>query len=158
MRKFKLTLASVLIPLPLIGCASLKDNAILRDMAVAGAVGAALGHTKEDNKEAYSVMYAGIAASLAGAYSSIVNYSPSLKAENERLKKELDVFQSKSKPQITKQGSNLFEAPLPQEIASLIHLGEWKKYKLDQWVQDPNQPNTWHRQVEMIEIIPPVAK
>lgn len=143
------------------GCAtSSTRNTILRDMAIGAIAGAAIAQTKEDNKAAYTSMYAGIGAATAGVLSVIVNSGKddSLKNENEQLKAKLDQFQKQSLPQLVQKGSSLYSSPIPSEVAGLVEPGEWKRYKMDQWVQDPNQSNTWYRQVEMFEIIPPASK
>src|SRR5690606_31418252 len=102
----------------------------------------------------------GIGAATVGVLSVVVNSSKddSLKSENDQLKAKLDQFQKQSSPQLVQKGNSLFSSPIPSEVAGLVEPGEWKRYKMDQWVQDPNQSNTWYRQVEMFEIIPPVSK
>lgn len=142
-------------------CSSMNTrNIILRDMVVGAAVGALVGQTRTDNREAYSAMYAGIGAATAGAVSALINVPDEnqMKRENETLKEQVKKFEKQLQPQLVQQGSSLFSSPIPKEVSSLVEPGEWKRYKLDQWVQDQNQPNTWYRQVEMFEIIPPVAR
>ena len=129
-------------------------------MVVGAAVGALVGQTRTGNREAYSAMYAGIGAATAGAVSALINVPDEnqMKRENETLKEQVKKFEKQLQPQLVQQGSSLFSSPIPIEVSSLVEPGEWKRYKLDQWVQDQNQPNTWYRQVEMFEIIPPVAR
>jgi hypothetical protein len=143
-----------------VGCSTSSTRVrIIRDMALGAVAGSLLAQSKEENKNAYSAMYAGIGAAMAGVISVWFNASEeNLKAENESLKLRLDNFQKRFDPQIVQKGSSLFSSPLPKEVAGLVEPGEWKRYKMDQWVQDPNQPNTWFRQIEMFEIIPPVSK
>lgn len=143
-----------------VGCATSTRDKVLRDMAIGAAAGALLGQTKSDYRSTYSTMYAGIGAAAAGAVSTYVNVSKDdeLRSENQNLKTKLDQFQKQMQPQLIEQGNSLFSSPIPKEVAGLIEPGEWKRYKLDQWVQDPNQSNTWYRQVEMFEIVPPVSK
>ena len=135
-------------------------NTILRDMAIGAAVGSVVAQTRDTNKEAYTSMYAGIGAATAGVVSTYFNATSDdeLKKENQNLKLKIEQFQKQLEPQLVQKGSSLFTSPLPKEVSTLVEPGEWKRYKLDQWVQDQNQPNTWYRQVEMFEIIPPVAK
>lgn len=145
----------------LAACSSMSTrNIILRDMAVGAAVGALVGQARTDNKEAYSAMYAGVGAATAGAISALINVPDEnqIKKENENLKEQLRKFEKQLQPQLVQQGNSLFSSPIPKEVSSLVEPGEWKRYKMDQWVQDQNQPNTWYRQVEMFEIIPPVAR
>lgn len=143
-----------------VGCATSTRNKVLRDMAIGAAAGALVAQTKTDYRMTYTAMYAGAGAAIAGAISTYVNASKDeeLQMENQLLKTKLDHFQKQLQPQLIQQGNSLFSSPIPKEVAGLVEPGEWKRYKLDQWVQDPNQSNTWYRQVEMFEIIPPVSK
>lgn len=143
-----------------VGCATSTRNKVLRDMAIGAATGALVAQTKTDYRMTYTAMYAGTGAAIAGAISTYVNVSKDeeLQMENQQLKTKLDHFQKQLQPQLIQQGNSLFSSPIPKEVAGLVEPGEWKRYKLDQWVQDPNQSNTWYRQVEMFEIIPPVSK
>lgn len=142
-------------------CTSLSTRStILRDMAIGAVAGSLIAQTRETNKDAYTSMYAGIGAATAGAISVYFNAShdDQLKNENQSLNQQINHFQKQLEPQLIQKGNSLFSSPLPKEVASLVEPGEWKRYKLDQWVQDQYQPNTWYRQVEMFEIIPPVAR
>ncbi len=143
-----------------VGCATSTRNKVLRDMAIGAAAGALVAQTKSDYRMSYTAMYAGAGAAIAGAVSAYMNVAKEddLQIENQQLKTKLDHFQKQLQPQLVQQGSSLFASPLPKEMAGLVEPGEWKRYKMDQWVQDPNQSNTWYRQVEMFEIIPPVSK
>lgn len=152
-------ISQILLAYLLCGCSSLSSrNKIYRDMAIGAAVGAALAQTKSENRNAYTTMYAGIGAASAGIISVYLNSDDKIKSENESLKARLDLLQKKLEPELIQKGSSLFSSPLPKEVSSLVDPGEWKRYKMDQWVSDPNQPNTWYRQVEMFEISPPVSK
>ncbi|HND85112.1 MAG TPA: hypothetical protein PLU50_04855 [Pseudobdellovibrionaceae bacterium] len=139
------------------GCAgnSFKEKTI-RNMVAASLVGAAIGQNEPDSKAGWSMVYAGAGASLA-ALGSVLWLEPNedAKRENEVLKAKLDEFERLTKPKLVSSGGSLFKTPPPKELQGIVELGEWKRYKLDQWVQDPNQPNTWYRQVEMFEVIPP---
>lgn len=152
---------SLMLVLCLTACSSTNTrNIILRDMALGAAVGALVGQSRSENREAYSAMYAGIGAATAGAVSAIINVPDEnqIKKENENLKEQVRKFEKQLQPQLVQQGNSLFSSPIPKEVSSLVEPGEWKRYKMDQWVQDQNQPNTWYRQIEMFEIIPPVAR
>ena len=129
-------------------------------MALGAVAGELVGQTRNENREAYSAMYAGIGAATAGAVSALINVPDEnqIKKENENLKEQVRKFEKQLQPQLVQQGNSLFSSPIPKEVSSLVEPGEWKRYKMDQWVQDQNQPNTWYRQVEMFEIIPPVAR
>ncbi len=159
---FILTNVTPIIPMMFLTSCSLSStrNKVLRDMALGATAGALIAASKEEHRAAYTTMYAGVGAAAAGAVSIYVNASDdeNLKQQNENLKTKLDQFQKRLEPQLVQNGNSLFSAPLPKEVSSLVEPGEWKRYKMDQWVQDPNQPNTWYRQVEMFEMIPPTAK
>lgn len=151
----------VLALLILSSCTSMNTrNTILRDIAIGAAVGALAGQTRDENRAAYSTMYAGVGAATAGAISAVLNIPDEnkIKSENEALKEQVKKFERQLQPQLVQQGNSLFSSPIPKEVSSLVEPGEWKRYKMDQWVQDQNQPNTWYRQVEMFEIIPPAAR
>lgn len=143
-----------------VGCATSTRNKVLRDMAIGAAAGALVAQTKTDYRMTYTAMYAGAGTAIAGVISTYLNVSKDeeLQMENQQLKTKLDHFQKQLQPQLIQQGNSLFSSPIPKEVAGLVEPGEWRRYKLDQWVQDPNQSNTWYRQVEMFEIIPPVSK
>lgn len=152
---------TLLVLLISVGCATKNSREkILRDMAIGTAVGVVLAQGKVSNKQAYAKLYGSLGAASAGAVSSYYHLrdEDSIRQENQKLKIELSQFEKQIKPQLISKGSNLFASPLPKEVSGLIEPGEWKRYKMDQWVQDPNQPNTWYRQVEIFEIIPPVSR
>lgn len=147
--------------LTLTNCASLNTrNKILRDMAIGAVVGGLIGQSEKNNKTAYTTMYAGVGAATAGVISSLINIPDEnqIQKENNFLKEQVKDYEKQFKPQLVQNGKSLFTSPIPKEVSSLIEPGEWKRYKLDQWVQDPSQSNVWYRQVEMFEVIPPVTK
>jgi hypothetical protein len=142
------------------GCSTIEKSKTLKRMAIAGAIGYGLGQFKSNNKDAYGLIYAGAAASSAAAFTAFEEMQKNQKIddENNQLRMKLDAFQKKFEPKVIQQGNSLFNSPLPKEVSGLVDPGEWKRYKLDQWVQDPNQLNVWYRQVEMFEIIPPSSR
>lgn len=127
-------------------------------MAIGGALGALVGQTKPTHKQFYSTHYAAVGAAVAGVYSALTSSDSSLKLENERLKIRVSDFEKRLEPKLIAKGSNLFSSPMPKDVQGLMEPGEWKRYKMDEWVQDPNVPNTWVRQVEMLEVIPPTPR
>lgn len=138
------------------GCASNMKEKIVRNSLIAGAVGAAYGSTYQDYPGAHQVMFGSMFAAAA-ALASVYYYDPDkdsdeIKKENQFLKSQLDQFQ---KPTLIEQGNSLFKSQVPGPLTKLVRLGEWKHYKLDQWIQDQGNPNLWFRQVESFEIIPP---
>lgn len=141
-------------------CATTTREKVLRDMALGTAAGVLLAQTKSNNKVGYSVVYGALGAAGAAVISTYFNVKndDDLLRQNKELKEQVERFEKDLQPKLIQEGKSLFNSPLPKEVSSLVEPGEWKRYKLDQWVQDPNQSNTWYRQVEMFEIIPPVSK
>lgn len=138
-----------------------KKRNVVRDIAIGAAVGVVVAQaTKDTHKSGYSVMYGGVGGTVAGLLSTYVNSEDDERRsmELERLKIKVADFERQLKPQLSQQGNSLFASPIPKEVSGLVDPGEWRRYKMDQWVQDQNSSNTWYRQVEMIEIIPPVAR
>ena len=139
-----------------LGCATTMKEKIVRNTLLAGAAGVAVGSTKEQYKSSHELMYSATAAVLV-ALASVYYYDPdreieAYKKETESLKSKLDQV---AKPTLIEQGSSLFKAQVPSSLSKLVQLGEWKHYKMDEWVQDANNPNLWLRQVEMYEVMPP---
>lgn len=161
MKIFKIIFSFCLI-LGLSSCSHLGGrDKIIRDIAVGAAVGVVIAQaTKDTHKSGYSVMYGGVGGTVAGLASTYINMEDDVNRtkELEHLKLKIAEFERQLRPQLVQQGKSLFSSPLPIEVSDLVDPGEWKRYKMDQWVQDPNQSNTWYRQVEMFEIIPPVAR
>lgn len=162
MTAFKKIFLSPLLILPT-ACAtnslSTRDT-IIRDMLLGGAAGGLLAQSKNDHRDAYTKMYFAIGAASAAAVSVYYNLSKEeqMKKENESLKAKLDDFQKKLEPKLIQKGDSLFTSPIPKEVSSLVEPGEWKRYKMDEWVQDPNDQNTWIRQTEMFQIVPPAPR
>jgi len=75
-----------------------------------------------------------------------------MKLEALNLKTKLDEFQ---KPNLIDQGNSLYKSSIPMDLTKLVKPGEWKRYKIDYWVQDQSNQNQWFRQTEMFEVIPP---
>jgi hypothetical protein len=147
---------NVCVLLTTIGCSTTTKEKIIRNTLIAGAIGYAIGQQRPENQTAYGSMYAGNMAAAAAIgslyYYDIDKESEDLKKENQFLKSQLDQFQ---KPTLIEQGNSLFKSQIPGPLSKLVRLGEWKHYKLDQWIQDQSNPNLWFRQIESFEIIPP---
>lgn len=144
-----------------VSCSHLEKRNTIRDIAIGAAVGVVIAQaTKDTHKSGYSVMYGGVGGTVAGLLSTYINSEDSEKRskELERLKSKVAEFERQLKPQLSQHGNSLFASPIPKEILGLVDPGEWRRYKMDQWVQDQNSQNTWYRQVEMIEIVPPVVR
>lgn len=156
-------LSSILV---LVVCIARADystrDRVYQNMALAGTAGALYGFSRPDYKNNYAILYGAVGAALASAI-TLYFFDPDVKSsslseENKRLKSLLDDFEKRNDPKLFQQGNSLFYSTIPKEVSGLVDPGEWKRYKMDQWVQDPNQSNIWYRQVEMFEIIPPVSR
>jgi hypothetical protein len=143
------------------GCSTPYKKTFLSS-AAGMAAGAVYGASRPEYQSQNALLYASLGGLLAGGTALLLDaddlHPEKTQRENEKLKAKLDEFQKKLEPQIISQGSNLFGSPLPKEVLSLIEPGEWKRYRMDQWVQDQAQPNIWYRQVEMFEMTPPAAR
>lgn len=140
------------------GCATSFKGKFWQSVATGAAVGAIYGSTKPQSKQAYTTMW-GATGAAAGAILATTFNDPEY--EQNRLKSEIASLNAQLatfSPKMTSKGNSLYSKALPKELSGLVEPGEWKHYKLDQWVQDPMQSNTWYRQVEMFEIIPPTSK
>lgn len=149
--------------LSLTGCSQIqKHRNTFLSAGVGAIIGGAYGYSRPEEKSKNATMYSSVGALVAGSLSLAFNLDglndDQLKVENGYLKNKLDDFQKRLEPKLISEGKSLYSSPLPKDMQALIEPGEWKRYKMDQWVQDPNQPNTWFRQIEMFEIIPPVSK
>ena len=157
----KLSLLLILV-LTSASCASTRYPNTLTATALGAAAGGIFGMSRPEFQNQNALMYGAVGGLMTGTAALILDVDKTsqddLKTENEKLKIKLNEFQSRLEPQLINQGSGLFQSPLPKEVSNLVEPGEWKRFKMDQWIQDPNQPNTWYRQVEMFEITPPAPR
>lgn len=140
----------------LMGCATSHRGKVIEGAVFGSLAGAAFGLTRSDYREQNSMMFAGLGAGIgsviAATYNDVDKKTEQLQKENQELKAKLDLLE---KPVLTETGSSLFQSKLPKDLGKLIRPGEWKRYKIDYWVQDQGNANTWFRQTEMLEVIPP---
>ncbi len=145
----------------LVACATPYRNTITAT-AAGVAIGGIYGMSRPEYQNQNATMYASLGGLVAGTTALLLDVDKTnqneIKLENEKLKIKLNEFQARLEPKLISQGSSLFESPLPKEVSALIEPGSWKRYQMNEWVQDPNQSNIWYRQVEMFEITPPVAR
>lgn len=130
---------------------------IIRDMVIAGAVGAVVGYQKDSNPMANATMYAGVAASSA-ALLDLYLFDPDketakYKKESEDLRRQLDEAFS---PKLETQMPGTLSGKVPDKYKSLITPGEWKIYAVDTWIEDGE--NRLIHQDKMMELIPPTLK
>lgn len=151
-----------LISIFCISCSSSPYRNTLTATAVGVAVGGLYGLNRPEYQSQNATMYGALGGLIAGTGALLLdidsNQNSEMRSENERLKIKLNEFQNRLEPKLISSGNSLFNSPLPKEVAGLIEPGEWKRYKLDQWVQDPGNPNAWYRQVELFEVIPPTPR
>jgi hypothetical protein len=97
------------------GCASSPKETILQNMLIGAITGYALGQLKPENKQAHSLIYLGMGASLAAVgtlYLTDFDSSKELKNENQKLKSELDkIFQPSEKEDSSVPRVLIFENP-----------------------------------------------
>lgn len=134
-------------------CSTTREK-ILRDMAVASAVGVVLGQQQEFHKDANSLMYAGV-FSAATAAAGLYLYDPDnqikiAKTETEELRKKLD---QDMQPVLESQTPGTLNGKIPKNYRAMIQPGAWKVYALDQWVEDGE--NRIIHQDKVMELIPP---
>ena len=151
----------ILLGLLLNSCATHRQSQ-LSSMGVGAIVGGAIGSMsapKDESKLSHGVLWAALLSS-SFAIASLYLFdnekaSQDFKAEAEALKSELMKFKKSEAPRLLSQGTGLFKSSLPDEARKLISPGEWRKYSVDQWVQDSGNPNTWLHYNLMYEFIPP---
>lgn len=156
----KKILAGLLI-LNLSSCATHRKShlALMGSGFAAGAAGGALSSPNNEKKEVHAALWGGLlglALGVAGLYlfdsEELINRE---KAERENLELELVKFKELKGPKLLGKGTGLFKDSLPEEAQKFIRPGEWRKYSVDQWVQDSSNPNTWLHYDLMYEFIPP---
>ena len=140
-----------------------KTQKVITAALATGAVGYLAGtsaNADSTNKNAYGTMYMGL-GSAAGAIGGTLFYddtpqeSKNLLEENKRLVEEVKKYEKQFAPELISEGTGLNEQPLPDEAKKLIKQGKWQKFKLNRWVQDSEDPNTYIKQVEMYKFTPP---
>jgi hypothetical protein len=145
---------ALLLALQSIGCAGTLKHKTWRNMAVAGAAGAVIGSQQPSFKQTQSLLFAGVFASLAAAASLAFYESEgsvdAMKAENVRLKEELDEAFA---PKLEAIAPGTMSGKVPQKYQRLISPGEWRVLQIDEWVEDGE--NRIIHQDKVMELIPP---
>jgi hypothetical protein len=140
------------------GCAitSVK-NRLYRDMALGAVVGAIAAQQKNENKQAYTAMYSGIGSALGAIISVNLNDpdSENLKLKNQVAKFEADL-EASLRPKLEFTSSGMMNSKIPDKYKTMINPGEWRVYRLDQWVEDGE--NRIIHQDKMMELTPPSLK
>ena len=138
-------------------CATTPREKILQNMFIGATAGLAIGLSKPENKSANALLYSGITASTIGAVSvylsSIDQTESQLKAENKKLKDDLEAIQS---PKTIYQSPAMFNSKIPDKYKKLIQPGEWRISEIDQWFEDSE--NRIIHQDKIMELIPPSLK
>lgn len=146
----------------MVGCSTTKMNwksktysTMATSAVLGGAAGAALA-PEGDSKSAHGMLWGAVASSIAAVTMIALMDDKDSYQEKERKRVEELLNNNKPAPKpIMQMGKNLFESPLPDEMKNVISPGQWKKYKIDEWVQDQSNPNVWFHKDLMFEIIPP---
>lgn len=141
------------------GCSTTSNRQkTLALTAVAVGAGYVIGQQKQSNKDANSLLYAGIlgtTAAVAGMYIfDEEKKSEELRAENLRLKTQLDDFEHATGDSSKFSYNSIFtNSDVPEEVKNLIKPGQVKTYKLNQWVREGN--NRLVLKTDVIEFIEP---
>ncbi len=122
-------------------------------------IGQGMG-TTEDGKKAFSSVGAGAGGVVASAMGTLFfdensQDSQKILEENKKLSEEVKKYEKQFSPELISEGTGLNEQPLPEEAKKLIKQGKWQKFKLNRWVQDTEDQNTFIKQVEMYKFTPP---
>ena len=154
-------LLTILFGIASTSCATQRKSQIA-SMGLGFVVGGTVGVMTAPEGERptmHGALWGGLTAALAGAVSLYVfdqqKEVDKYKQETESLKIELSKLKISQEPKLISKGSGLFKDPLPSEALRLIQPGEWRKYAVDQWVQDQGNPNIWLHYNQMYEFIPP---
>ena len=154
--KTSVALAIIILSL-LCSCASTTKTKVLSEMAAAGILGVVAGQQRQEDRMAFSVMYAGLAAATAGAIGVIVHDPDKefsiLKSENADLKQKLDEAFT---PRLEKELPGTLTGKVPDKYRALIQPGQWRVYELDQWIEEDE--NRLIHQDKIMELIPPSLK
>ncbi|WP_413578586.1 hypothetical protein ACLVWU_08615 [Bdellovibrio sp. HCB290] len=147
----------LLVVLSSIGCAHTTTQKVYRNMAVAGTAGITYGATQDSNKTAMALLNGALAASIAAVVTLAIENPDK---EELRLRNEVEMLKSKldevSSPKVTYQGDAMFHSRIPSKYKELIKPGEWKIYKIDEWVSDGD--NRLIHQDQIVELIPPTLE
>ena len=138
-------------------CATTIKYKMLEHSLIAGSIGAIYGATRPEQKEKNTMMFGSMGLAL-GAIASIYLQEPdtkinSLTMENQKLKSDLDEIQN---PKLEFSSSGFLNSKVPDKYKRLINPGEWRVYKLDQWVEDGE--NRVIHQDKIMELIPPTLR
>ena len=128
------------------GCSTLSNREkTLLQTASAGVVGGLVGSSltpQGENQAAHAAMWAGISASVAGAFGLYVNSDErelhERSAQILALRKELSSMKGEDfNGEITPlaDSKTSLESNLPSEYRKLIRPGGWTLYKKNEWVQ-----------------------
>ena len=138
----------------LTSCATTTREKILRNIIVAGSAGYLIGIQREENKNAYGLLYASSAAAGAALITTYLYDDDSeaerLVNENKKLKQELEKVYS---PSLVYQGSGTMNGKVPEKYKNLVNSGELKIFAMDEWIEDGE--NRLIHQDKMMELIPP---
>lgn len=133
-------------------CATTARNKTLQLMGASAAAGAIYGASRQEFKSENALLYGAGAAAVAGVV-GLYMFNDTKQVDD--LERKLQALEKQFAPVLVTEGNSALSAPLPKDISKLVKPGSWRRYKLDQWVQDEANPNVWYRQREMFELVPP---
>lgn len=143
-----------LATLLLSSCATTQTQKILRDMAIAGAVGVLIAQQKSENRIAYSAMYGGVGVAGAGV-AGLYLHDPEGNAR--KLEKENSEMRARIErdlnPQLELSRPGTMGGKIPERYSRLVNPGEWRIYAVDQWSEDGE--NRLVHQDKIMELTPP---
>lgn len=142
----------------LTSCAHLTPSErVVRDMLVAGAIGAAIGQQSSKNQDLNSMAYGGLAASSAAMIGLIVHDPEQVprrvESENLLLRRELEEARES---RVESHAPGTLSAYIPERYRKLVRPGEWKVMEIDEWLED-GENRLVHRD-KVIELIPPTLR
>lgn len=135
-------------------CATSQKGKIIEWSTVGAVIGGTYGASRTDYQDKNAMMYGALGAAV-GAIAGLYYHDPdkqveSLTLENQKLKKELDMFQS---PQVLIETPATFNSKIPLKYKKLINPGEWRVSEIDQWIEDSE--NRLIHQDKIMDLIPP---
>lgn len=146
----------------ILSCCATHRNSQVAMMAGGLATGVLIGASsapRDENKVTHGFLWGGLIASTLGLMSLYIFDSEKAlnNAHNDiiNLRKELDQVKNSQSPKLIGHGQGLFKEPIPKEMKNFVTPGEWKKYSVDQWIQEEGNPHTWFHYDLMYEFIEP---
>lgn len=135
-------------------CATSQKGKIVEGAIIGAVIGGAYGASRPDYQDKNAMMFGAMGAAI-GAVALAYHLDPDkhseqLKAENTKLKKELDLI---SNPKVIFESPATFNSKIPDKYKKLVNPGEWRISEIDQWLEEGE--NRLIHQDKIMELIPP---